>query len=85
MRSRKIPTPCAWPDCDTTSVARRYCARHYVDMRKRSKADGTWRPYHSTQSELPPWTWEGDEAALIAMQEQQELQESAQSFAVPAA
>jgi hypothetical protein len=86
MRSRKIPTPCAWPDCDTTSVARNLCARHYVDMRKRAQADGSWSPYRSTQPEIKPFEYENPagEAELIRLAEQQESQ-PAQSFVVPAA
>ena len=80
-RRPPVKEKCAWPVeplCNQLGdFARGFCARHFLMFRDHCLANGSWTSRHDRDEflrlflhpELPHWTWEGDEASLIAMLE----------------
>jgi hypothetical protein len=72
-RTRPI-LKCKADGCDhPADMARGFCQRCYREWRTSQIANGTSRPhtFNDALPARPPWSWEGNEAALIAEQEDQ--------------
>jgi hypothetical protein len=61
-------TPCL----NVGNCARGYCDRCYNILRKHCKQNGSWMPGMEIPRQFEPWSYEGDQEALIKMVEKQD-------------
>jgi len=81
MHRAKTYPKCGAPGCnDRGNVARGLCQFHYGQYRLARQKNGSWDAEQGqalNRPPIPPFEYEGDEAALIALTEQREREQQA--------